>query len=359
VRDPTAHTSTSTYRVVQWATGNIGARSLKAVLEHPQMTLVGVHVNSPEKEGLDAGELCGLGPTGVIATRDIGDVLAVAPDCVLYMQQGTDFDAICRLLESGANVVTTCGQFHHPGSMDAQLRTRVEAACERGATSIHSTGVSPGFITEAMPIVLSSIQRRLDHLHIEEFADVSSRDSPEMLFQLMGFGRDPSAFDRGRWSHGAASFGPSLRLLAEAFGLPLDSVESTGEVALATRDVHIAAGTVPAGTVAAQRMTVAGVRHGDVLLSFSATWYCSTDIDADWNLREGGWRVTVAGDCPLEIDVRLAVPLERMAETTPGYTANRAVNAVPVVCEARPGIRTTIDLPQVVANLGPSSTGAG
>jgi 4-hydroxy-tetrahydrodipicolinate reductase len=323
------------------------------------MTLVGVHVNSPEKEGLDAGELCGLGPTGVLATTDIGDVLAAAPDCVLYMQQGTDFDAICRLLESGANVVTTCGQFHHPGSMDTQLRARVEAACERGASSIHSTGVSPGFISEAMPIVLSSIQRRLDRLDIEEFADVSSRDSPEMLFQLMGFGRDPSTFDRGRWSHGAASFGPSLRLLAEALGMPLDSVESTGEVAVATRDVHIAAGTVPAGTVAAQRMTVAGVRHGDVLLSFSATWYCSPDIDADWNLREGGWRVTVAGDCPLEIDVRLAVPLERMAETTPGYTANRAVNAVPVVCEARPGIRTTIDLPQVVANLGPSGSGAG
>ena len=62
--------------------------------------------------------------------------------------------------------------------------------------------------------------------------------------------------------------------------------------------------------------------------------------------------MTVEGDCPLDMDLRLAVPLERMAETTPGYTANRAVNAVPVVCEAAPGIRTTVDLPQVVADLG-------
>jgi 4-hydroxy-tetrahydrodipicolinate reductase len=37
---------------------------------------------------------------------------------------------------------------------------------------------------------------------------------------------------------------------------------------------------------------------------------------------------------------------------SPGYTANRAVNAVAVVCAAPPGIRTTIDLPQVVAELG-------
>ena len=50
--------------------------------------------------------------------------------------------------------------------------------------------------------------------------------------------------------------------------------------------------------------------------------------------------------------MRLPIPLERMAETTPGYTANRAVNAVPCVCAAAPGIRTTVDLPQIVADLG-------
>jgi len=121
-----------TYRVVQWATGNIGSRSMRAVIEHPQMTLVGVHVNSPDKEGIDAGELCGLAPVGVKATRAIDDILALRPDCVLYMRQGMDVEEITTLLESGANVVTTSGEFHHPGSMDAAIRERVEAACERG-----------------------------------------------------------------------------------------------------------------------------------------------------------------------------------------------------------------------------------
>ena len=41
-----------------------------------------------------------------------------------------------------------------------------------------------------------------------------------------------------------------------------------------------------------------------------------------------------------------------MAATSPAYTANRAVNAVPFVCAAPPGIRTTIDLPQILARLG-------
>jgi 4-hydroxy-tetrahydrodipicolinate reductase len=54
----------------------------------------------------------------------------------------------------------------------------------------------------------------------------------------------------------------------------------------------------------------------------------------------------------LDVEMRFAVPLEDMGEWSPGYTANRAVNAVPVVCAAEPGIRTTVDLPQVIARLG-------
>ena len=41
---------------------------------------------------------------------------------------------------------------------------------------------------------------------------------------------------------------------------------------------------------------------------------------------------------------------------TPGYTANRAVNAVPVVCAAAPGIRTTVDLPRSSPTWGDAVT---
>ncbi len=211
-------TGPRTYRVVQWATGNIGSRSLRAVIEHPRLELAGVWVSSGDKAGRDAGDLCGLGPTGIVATSDIESILALGADCVLFMQQGCDVDAICALLEVGANVVATCGEFHHPAGMDPALRERVEAACAQGGASIHSTGVSPGFISEAVPIVLTSLQRRLDRLRIEEFADLSSRNSPELLFQLMGFANEPSSFDPGRWAHGAHAFGPSLRVVGDALG---------------------------------------------------------------------------------------------------------------------------------------------
>ncbi|TDD91801.1 dihydrodipicolinate reductase [Actinomadura darangshiensis] len=340
------------HRVVQWATGNIGARALRGVIEHPDLALAGVHVHTPGKAGRDAGELCGLGATGVTATCDIDEILGLDADCVLYMPRALDVGEVCRLLESGANVVTTRGEFHHPGSVPPEVRGRVEAACERGAASIHSTGSSPGFISEAVPLALASIQRRLDGLTISEFADLSRRDSPGLLFDVMGFGRPPAAFDERRLSHGRVSFGPSLRAVAEALSMPLDSVEADGEIATAGRRVRIAAGELAAGTVAAQRITVSGLRGGRAVLRFRAVWYCTADLLPAWDVRATGWHIAVDGDAPLDIDMRFPVPIERMAEVSPAYTANRAVNAVPVVCAASPGIRTTADLPHILASLG-------
>jgi 2,4-diaminopentanoate dehydrogenase len=342
------------YRVVQWATGNIGTRALRTVIEHPDLQLAGVYVYADDKAGRDAGDLCGLPATGVLATREIDDVVALGADCVLYMPRACDVGEVCRLLESGANIVTTRGEFHHPGSLDPDTRSRVKAACTTGGTSIYSTGSSPGFITEALPIVLASIQRRLDLLAIDEFADLTTRDSPDLLFGIMGFGRPPGAFSEARLAHARTSFGPSLSLIADAFGLPFDRLEAGGAFAVARRPVEIAAGTIEAGTVAAQQTSVTGHRDGRPVMRFTATWYCATDVEPAWDLRPTGWRVVVDGDAPLDVEIRFPVAPERWAATSPGLTAHRAVNAVPVVCESAPGIRTTVDLPQIIARLGPA-----
>src|SRR4029077_15582892 len=190
-------------------------------------------VHGQDKVGRDAGELCGVESTGVRAAANIDEIVELGPDCVLYMPNSLDLDELCRLLMAGINVVTTCGAFHHPASMDAEVRTRVQTACEFGDASVHSTGSSPGFITEAVPLVLTSIQRQLNALTIDEYADLSQRNSPELLFDLMGCGRPAGPFEQFRADYLCSSFGPSLRLVADAIGLPLASVGASGAVGLA------------------------------------------------------------------------------------------------------------------------------
>jgi 4-hydroxy-tetrahydrodipicolinate reductase len=174
-----------------------------------------------------------------------------------------------------------------------------------------------------------------------------------MLFDLMGFGHSVAEFPPERFSFGAYSFGPSMRLVAEAVSLPLDSVTATGEVAVTPEKLTIAAGTLEAGTVAGQRTIVTGTHDGRPLVTFTATWYCTEHLEPAWTVPGwDGWKVHVDGDAPVDVDIRFTIPEGKMGEMTPGYTANRPVNAIPYVCAAAPGIRTTVDLPQIIPALG-------
>ncbi len=337
-----------TWRVVQWATGNVGSRALRMVIEHPSMELAGLWVSSPEKVGKDAGDLCGLAETGIKATNSVDEIVALDADCVLFMPQGTDYDALCALLASGKNVVTTRGDFHYPPMMDPAKRARIEEACAKGGTSIYSTGSSPGFSTEALAIPLLSLQREHGLLTIDEYADVSSRNSPEMLFQIMGFAAPMAPFDQRRAEHLKGDFGSSLSQIAEAIGLPADEIEAFGELSATKNDLQIAAGTVPAGTVGAMRTTITCKHKGKPVLRFRANWYVTTEIEDDWDLRESGWRIVTEGDTPVKVDIVFPVPEEDYAAFTPGLTAHRPINAIPAVCAAEPGIRTTVDLPQII-----------
>ncbi|WP_433761259.1 NAD(P)H-dependent amine dehydrogenase family protein [Nocardia sp. CA-135398] len=339
------------YRVVQWTTGNVGRPALRALIEHPNLTLVGVYAHNPDKVGTDAGRLCQLPtPTGITATGDVDEIIRLAADCVVYTPSVFDIDTVCRLLATGTNIVTTDGIFHHPASMDQALYARVEAACWSGGTSIHSTGHSPGFITETMPIALGSIQRRLDRMVIDEYTDLTLSETPWTLLG-MGFGMSQGTFEQHRLIQARRAIGPSLRLAADAFGPPLDAIDVRGEFATANQDVQVGAAVFRKGTVVAQRITVSGTRRGHPLLQFRSTRYCSTDIDSDWSLRPTGWHISVEGDAPLEVDLWPGAASLQTNAASPTYAANRAVNTVPYLCTAPPGIRTAIDLPSIAAAL--------
>jgi 4-hydroxy-tetrahydrodipicolinate reductase len=334
------------FRVVQWATGNIGTRALREVIRHPALDLAGLLVYDPAKDGVDAGVLCGEASVGIAATTDRSAIPALHADCVLYMPRAADLDDVIALLEAGTNVVTTCGEISDAG-LAGESRARVLDACGRGSSSLYATGSSPGFITDALPFALLSLQRHVDRIEIEEFADLSQRDSPHMLFELMGFGGPMESYDARRSSYLEAAFAPALGVLTAAAGRPVDTWSSTGEVAAARKTTQLAAGELPAGTIAAQRTVIVGTSGGDPVVRFTPTWYCTADVDPAWDLRPTGWRVRVHGDAPLDVGLEFPVPVSELGAFTPAYTANRPVNAVPYVCAAAPGILSTADLPPI------------
>ena len=94
-------------RVVQWTTGNVGRRALRAIAANPELELVGCYAWSADKVGRDAGELAGIEKLGVAATNDVDALIELRPDCVSYTPMWPDVDELVRILEAGINVVAT------------------------------------------------------------------------------------------------------------------------------------------------------------------------------------------------------------------------------------------------------------
>jgi 4-hydroxy-tetrahydrodipicolinate reductase len=356
-------------RVIQWATGNTGQRALREVIRDPSLDLVGVRVYDPAKNGIDAGQLCGEGSTGVLATTDRDAVLKLEADCCVYMARATGsgqtragltqdelVDDVVALLAKGTNIVTTCTDLLARGvRLTDENRARVLEACERGSSSVWASGSDPGFVTETLPLALLSVQRRVDLIEIEEFGDLSRRPSPHMVLEQMRFGKPLSEFDPDRRkNHLFGEYQPALTVLADMAGFDIDEWTAEGGVAAAKKDLAIVAGEIKAGTAAAQRIIVRGRSGGVDRIRFTQYGFVAMDVDPDWGLQPTGWRIRIQGDAPFDISMPFPVPLDDLATYVPAFNANGPVNAIPYVCTARPGFLTTEDLPHFVAR-GPRS----
>src|SRR3546814_18243447 len=111
-----------------------------------------------------------------------------------------------------------------------------------------------------------------------------------MLFRIMGFGQAPNPqAEAGRVHHLRESFGPSLRVVADAVGLALDGIEASGQTAPARKQIKSAAGVDEAGTIAAMRTTVSGMRTGRPLQTLTAQWLTSTDTHDNWHTQGERW----------------------------------------------------------------------
>ena len=363
----------SRYRVVQWATGNTGQRALREVIRHPSFDLVGVRVYDPAKDGVDAGDLCGEGPTGVLATTDRAAVLKLDADCCIYMPRATGrgrtragltedelVEDVVALLQAGTNIVTTCSDLFAGGvRLSDANRARVREACAAGRASVWASGSDPGFITETVPLALLSVQRRVERIEIEEFGDLSRRPSAHMVMEQMRFGKPLAEFDpERRKNHLFGEYQPPLSVLADIAGFEIDEWTGEGGVAAAREDITIVAGEIRAGTAAAQRIVITGRSGGVDRVRFTQYGFVAMDVDPDWGLQPTGWRIRIHGDAPFDVRMPFPVPLDDLASYVPAFNANGPVNAVPYVCGARPGILTTEDLPHIVPR-GPRPAGHG
>ena len=358
--------SNEPYRVVVWATGGIGSIAIRAIQRRPEIELVGVWVHSQEKVGKDAGELATGEPIGLTATDDADALIALKPDCVVYAASGPERDALAipdyvKLLEAGINVVTTSTtRLVNPHAYEpAQWREQLVAAAKQGNASLYASGIEPGFAADYLPLVLSTQSSSIEKIHSFEIGLYDDYGVPDIMINGLGFGQPldyqpwisfPGAI-AGEW-HG------QIGLIANALGVELQEVREGFDRAPTDRTLHVAMGTVEAGTCGAIRMQAIGVVDGREAIVVEHITRLAHDVAPDWPTGIGdlSYRVVISGDPDIECTLAATLKDPRQAGVagmTSGAgamvaTAMRVLNAVPYVVAAEAGLLSSVDLPLTI-----------
>jgi 4-hydroxy-tetrahydrodipicolinate reductase len=310
-------------------------------------------VYSEGKAGLDAGEIAGTEPTGILATTSIDEILSIEADCVNYNALGTTedmlgepLDNICTLLSRGYNVTSTAIDFTiYPPSAPFEIRRRLSKACEEGGTTYFGSGVNPGYTMDFWPVTMSRLSRRIDSIRIVETLDMRKLTSTSTMAS-MGFGQQPdgpSFLDDMHMDPSKSVAYSSLLFTADALRFKLEDYRYERQVGLAESSFDIASGAIAAGTIAVVKLKFVGVAFGRDVLVYEFIWRVSDEVRPEWGTGEY-WTMDIEGDPSMHCVVEASTSFDsgRIVSLT---VAMAALNGIPTVCDASPGVKSVLDLP--------------
>jgi hypothetical protein len=346
-------------RVIQWATGAMGKTCLRGVIDDPAFELAGLYVYSAAKAGRDAGEIARRDATGIRATDQIEDIVAIDADIVIHAPrlqppyEAHDGD-ILRLLASGKNVISINGN-SYPDCWSAERRDAFEQACRTGGSSFIGAGLNPGCAAERLVAAAAGLSRDIRSATLREHVLCREIASPAYAFGLLGFGTKAGEIDPngGDWPTARilnAMFSEVVAALAAAIGHRLDEIVTRHQMLPARGPIEVAAGRIEAGCTSHVDWRWSGMAGGRAVANLEIAWSMDEDhAGAPAPL----WRIGIEGTP----EVRLAVELER-GESGGRTSAEQlgvaatVLNLIPHVIAAPPGLMNPAQAPLILAPAG-------
>jgi 2,4-diaminopentanoate dehydrogenase len=339
-----------TYRVVHCGTGNVGAVALRAILEHPDLELVGHFVSTPSKAGRDSGELVGVPPAGVTTTGDWSEVLGLGADCLSYFgnsigREREAIDDLVPFLDQGTNVVTFSGfELAHPGTAPPALREPIDVACRAGSSSCFFTGIDPGWATTDLAIASLATANRVDCIRVMELGWWGNYTAEFVCREYFGFGKEPGfqpllvtgGFIEQMWA-------PTLHQLAEVLGVEVEELRVVYETDSLDHDVETGFGTVEAGTASVVHFELQALAGGRPFAVVEHVDCVARGVGTQWKQPFGpadmSYRIEIEGNPSFTVEMNFGRGGEMLS-------AMPAINCIPAVCEAAPGLLGPLDVPR-------------
>jgi 4-hydroxy-tetrahydrodipicolinate reductase len=351
--------SGSVKRVVVWGTGFVGKMVIPEVLRHPAFELVGVGVSSPDKIGVDVGEICGMAPIGMAASGDIDALVALRPDALVHFgptaaHAEDNIRDIGAFLRAGIDVCSTAMTPWVWPTMSLNPPSWTEPiveACRTGGASCFTTGIDPGFANDLFPMTLMGLCSEVRQVRALEILDYINYEGD--YEDEMGIGR-PAEFVP-LLEHTdilVMSWGATVPMMARAVGIELDEITSTWEKWVTDKPIRTAKGLINPGEVAGIRFTINGIYQGEPRICLEHVNRVGSDAAPDWprGNKDDVYRVVIEGTPSIEQETafRFTDGSGRDAAAAGCLaTGLRALNAVPAVNALPPGWVTALDLPLI------------
>lgn len=347
------------FKVIIWGTGLVGKAVLRELLTHPLYEVVGVIVNSPEKDGQDIGTLLGLSATGIIASTDSQQVLALEADAVAYFGPSAiyadiNMKNITTALAAGKNVVdTSMGVFENPALAPKELIDQLESACAVYGKHFFSAGIDPGFGNDLFPMTLLGVCAQVNSIRTIEFIDAGTYPDQESLIQMgLKSTKDQQSILTMEGIMTSIWGGP-LYMMAEAVGVEIESTVEHYDRWFSPSSVSYSLGVVEAGECAAHQIQLQGIVDGKPKIIIDHIHRLYPDAAPDWQRPTMDYvhanRIEINGSPSVSQETVFEDPISKDGNAgTCLATGMRAINAIPAVCEAKQAILSTKDLPLII-----------
>lgn len=324
----------------------MGGGMAEMLLSKEDVRIVAALAQTPAKAGKDLGEVLCLGrKVGLPVTNDANEAFDKGPDVALINTASFVKDVFPQIklaLEKGADVITIAEEMSYPWAQAPELSSEMDSLAKKAGKTVLGTGVNPGFILDTLVIALSGICRDVKHIHAKRVNNLAPFGPTVMRTQ--GVGTTPEGFRKGLETGevaGHVGFQQSSRLIGQALGWKIDRVIEEREPIITRVERKSQYAHVSPGNVAGCRHIARAYAGGrEVVFLEHPQQICPEAEGVDT-----GDYITIDGDPPVKLSIKPEIP--------GGIgTIAIAVNMIPLVIAARPGLCTMADLPVPRAILG-------
>jgi len=326
---------TGPIKVLHVGLGPIGAGVVRQVAERKGFRIVGAVDVDPAKVGRDLGDIAHVGRAlRVKISDDVRKAIKKTKPDVVVLCTSSSLKKVLpqmeEILKLRVPIVSTTEELAYPTKSNMKYARAIHQLAKKYKAAVLGTGVNPGFVMDALPIMLTGVCERVESVRVDRVQDARIRRLP--FQQKIGAGLTREQFqakvDDGSVRH--VGLAESVSMIADAIGWKLDRISDEIQPKMATETVSSEFLAVDPGYVCGLVQDGTGYRNGMPVITLHMEAYLGAPESYD--------AVEIVGSPPLKMKLAGGVHGDIA-------TASIVVNSLPKILDVAPGLHTMRDMP--------------